>query len=249
MGYWSERHIELQEEQAQEEKKRWIRKSLCNEDANEQTPGWHEKEIEYDFLFDIEVNESDVMEVLGKTRYFLFSQVIENSEELLNVKVSGNVQKNLLVMLYGHIIAATEAYLAATFINAVNESEDVLKKLIRSDPIFAERKFTIAEIFDKKDTLKADVITYLKNLIFHEIHRVKPMYKDVLDIDFGDVGWLFQAVKLRHDCVHRAGYDKDGNEIDITADIVKDLIDKCKGFVDKIENDISFRPSEDEMPF
>ena len=65
------------------------------------------------------------------------------------------------------------------------------------------------------------------------------MYKDVLDIDFGDdIRWLFDAVILRHDCVHRAGYDKDGNEVELDKEKVALLINKCKQLVENIEAEL-----------
>jgi hypothetical protein len=230
MGYWSDKHIEMQEKAAQEEKEEWIREKLGDPDADEFTEGWYELEEEYDqmkmYEYDREEYE-DYLSVFGKSAYDLFNEIIANSNELIEIKVLNKVQKNLLVMLFGHIVAATEAYLSSTFIKSVNDSGDILRKLVETDPIFAQKKFSIKEIFERKEALKDDVANYLKDIIFHEIHRVKPMYKDVLGIDFGDVEWLFKAVILRHHCVHRAGYDKDGNEIEITTVIVKEFSSKC----------------------
>jgi hypothetical protein len=257
MGYWSDKHIEMQEIAEQEKKREWILGKLGDPEADEFTTGWYELEEEYDqmILSDkdrLEYEEyeeyEDYLSVFGKSAYDLFNEIIANSNELLDVKLSNRVLKNLLVMLFGHIVAATEAYLSSTFIQSVNNSEDVLRKLVETDPNFAQRKFSIKEIFEKKEALKDDVANYLKDIIFHEIHRVKPMYKDVLGINFGDVDWLFKAVILRHHCVHRAGYDKDGNEIEITTAIVKELAVNCKKLVDKIENEMIKLP-KGEPPF
>lgn len=251
MGYSSDRYIEMQEEAAREEKDEWIREKLGNPDADEFTSGWDDLEEEYEKMKMHEMNRDeyeDYLSVFGKTPYELFNEIIENSNELLKVEVTVKAQKNLLVMLYGHIVAATESYLSSTFIQSVNDSEEILRKLVETDPKFAQRKFSIKDIFEKKEGLKDDVANYLKDLIFHEIHRVKPMYKDVLGIDFGDVDWLFKAVILRHHCVHRAGYDKDGNEIEITVDIVQELSDNCKSLVDKIESEVTNLP-KGEPPF
>ena len=48
-------------------------------------------------------------------------------------------------------------------------------------------KFTLKEIFEKQEGLKLTVATYLKDLIFHDLKKVKPMYKEVLDCEFRDI--------------------------------------------------------------
>jgi hypothetical protein len=48
---------------------------------------------------------------------------------------------------------------------------------------------------------------------------------------------LFKAVKLRHDCVHRNGFDKDGNELVVfTKTFVSETADVIRSFVESIEN-------------
>lgn len=71
-------------------------------------------------------------------------------------------------------------------------------------------KFTLSQLFKEREQIKDTVAKYLHDLIFHDLKKIKPMYKDVLGHDFGDISWLFKAVAKRHDCVHRAGHDKDG---------------------------------------
>jgi len=43
--------------------------------------------------------------------------------------------------------------------------------------------------------------------------------------------YINEAVELRHHCVHRASYDKDGNEVTITAIDIEKLIGKCSSLV------------------
>jgi hypothetical protein len=64
------------------------------------------------------------------------------------------------------------------------------------------------------------------------------MYKSVLNIDFGDISWLFKAVLLRHDCVHRAGYDKEGKKADISVESIRELMDLCNSLTAKIDTSI-----------
>jgi hypothetical protein len=69
---------------------------------------------------------------------------------------------------------------------------------------------------------------YLKDLAFHRLKKTKEMYKQVLDIDFENIGWFFKAIDVRHHCVHRAGLDKEREKVDITKESIIKLVDDCK---------------------
>lgn len=165
----------------------------------------------------------------------IFNSQLESVEKILEVDIEEEAYFNLLVMLYGHIVAAMEAYLSSTFIQKVTNCENLTRKLIETDPNFSNMKFTLKEIFEEQEKLKVTVATYLKDLIFHNLEKVKPMYGDVLDCDFGDIGWLFKAVKIRHHCVHRAGFDKEGHKIDLTEELVRELVVKVRDLTTQIE--------------
>ena len=125
----------------------------------------------------------------------------------------------------------------------------LLYKFISSPSSFSKTKFTLKEIFEEQEKLKLTVATYLENLIFHDLKKVKPMYRDVLDCEFGDIGWLFKAVTIRHHCVHRAGYDKENTRVELSVDILRELVIKAKGLTSLIE--IKVNPAvmlETEIP-
>jgi len=252
MGLVKQYWMEQQEEQAYEEKCEWIREYLEDEEVNEHTQEWLDAEdvyneyqscihIDWESLM-YEKEYEDYWTVEGKTSFQIFNKIIKSSQEIINIEVSSQSKKNLFVMLHGHIVAALEAYLSSTFIEKVMSSEEssYIRNLVENDPEFGKREFTIKEIFTKQEELKNEVRLYLRELIFHKIDKVKPMYKDVLNIDFGsDVKWLFKAVLLRHDCVHRAGYDKDGNEVNLNKENINTLIQQCIDLVKHIEEELT----------
>lgn len=166
-------------------------------------------------------------EIKSTEQLKIFNSHLESVENILAINVDKQTQFNLLVMLQVHIVAAIESFLSSTFIQVVINSDDLTRKLIETDPEFGNRKFTLNEIYKKHEKLKFTVASYLKSLIFHDIKKVKPMYEKVLGFDFGDVSWLFEAVKLRHDCAHRAGFDKDGNKVTISTESIRELMRQC----------------------
>jgi hypothetical protein len=67
------------------------------------------------------------------------------------------------------------------------------------------------------------------------MRKIKPMYSEVLSFDFGDISWLFRAVRVRHDCVHRAGYDKEGTPVTVSVESIKELVNNCRTVAEKID--------------
>ncbi len=170
------------------------------------------------------------------TQLVTFQLNLSSVQELIITKITEeSAKRSLLVMLYAHVIASTEAHLAGTFIHRVTNSDELLRKLVENDPEFAKQTFSMKDIFIKGEQVKVIVAKYLKDIIFHKLEKVKPMYMSVLDVDFGDIAWLFKAVHVRHDCVHRAGCDKEGNPIEISEDDVLKIARQCSNFVYMIE--------------
>jgi hypothetical protein len=193
----------------------------CRERARLEEEEWRQSELEWYIYTTSEV---------GK-----FDKQMLNVRELLGVNVGEEANFSLLVMLHGHIVAAIESYLATTFIHKVTNSGDLTRRLVETDPKFKNMKISFKEIFEKKEKLQLIVAEYLQDLIFHDLAKVKPMFKEVLNCDFGDVEWLFKAVRVRHHCVHRAGVDKEGNRVDLSAESIGELLISSSQLVHDIE--------------
>lgn len=197
-------------------------------------------DVNYGMPYFSESDEDELAWLIqNETQIDIFQNHIKSVEKILEADIDEEAYFSLLVMLYGHVVAAVEAYLSSTFIQKVTNSEELTRKLIETDPSFSKTKFTLKEIFEEQEKLKLTVATYLENLIFHDLKKVKPMYKDVLNCEFGDIGWLFKAVAIRHHCVHRAGYDKENIRVELSVDILRELVVKAKGLTSLIEHKVS----------
>lgn len=245
MGLAKRMWMEQQEEEYAEERAQWIREQLGDEDADEDHPRWDELAEQYDQSDNRSedyYDYADEWNVQGKTRLNLFDESMAAVTEMLGVNVSDQTRRSLYVMLYAHVVAAVEGFLSSTFIAKTLSSTTYIQALVESDPEFANRTLTVKEIFSKQESLHDEIGTYLKDLIFHKLDKVKPMYRSVFSIDFGNIGWLFKAVMVRHDCVHRAGYDKDGDEVTLNPQIILDLINQCAALVQKVDAEILALP-------
>ena len=159
MGLAKQRWMERMEDEAWEERAEWIRERLGDPDADEDTEGWDELSDEFDRenqFRDYDQYEDD-WDVEGKSRVEIFDENIEATLEILNQSVMPRYEKNLIVMLYGHVVATVEAYLSSTFIHYALSSENHMRRLVENDPEFAKRKFTVQEIFTKREELKGDL--------------------------------------------------------------------------------------------
>lgn len=173
-----------------------------------------------------------------KSHYDILLKHLSSIDTLLKTDVPSSAKFSLLVMLHGYIVSAIEGYLAGVFIHLVTNSDNLTRKLVESDPEFSKQKFTLKEIYEKQSTLKVTVSKYLKGLIFHDLKKIKPMYQTVLGHNFQDIAWLFEAVKIRHDCVHRAGYNKDGNRVLLTTGTILNLLSDVTDLSHEIEDTI-----------
>ena len=246
MGLAKRMWMEQEEQEYMDAKSKWIQEKLNDPDADEYTEGWDLHSDDYDLIQSGQGRYfyEDDWSVHGKSRIEIFDENLEASEEILSLAFGISSTKNLLVMLHAHVVTSVEGYLSSTFIEKALSADPFMRRLVESDPEFAKRKFTIQEIFTKRDSLKDDLSQYLKDIIFHDIARVKEMYFSVLDIDFGEIGWLFKAVQLRHHCVHRAGYDKEGNEVHLTHVSITELIERCSTLVHEVESKVMNLPED-----
>jgi hypothetical protein len=141
-----------------------------------------------------------------------------------------------------------EAYLADKLINEIGADADAFQRLIDKDDDLAREKFTLAEIAKDPALVERKVREHLRSIQYHNLAKVDVLYNIALGIRILNLAQekpiLFKAVMLRHDCVHRNGFDKDGNELKVfTKAFVQDTADLIKAFVENIEKAVRARSS------
>ena len=85
------------------------------------------------------------------------------------------------------------------------------------------------------------------DVIYHNLPKVKGMYKDTLGVDLGDIGIAYKAVLTRHDLVHRNGKTKDGVEVVIDSVIIDQLFSDIETFIGNIDKQIEEKNAQ-ELP-
>ncbi len=165
-----------------------------------------------------------------------FQHSIGDVKTLLKGPADGGAGQCLLRLLYVNVITALEAYLADFFSSAITEHKELFRKFVETNPDFEREKVAFSDIFKAWDGLQAKVKAYLVEIVWHHLARLKPMFRDVLRVEFPAADELFKAVLVRHDLVHRNGKKKDGGEHAISREDVQKLITATESFVSGIES-------------
>jgi hypothetical protein len=142
-------------------------------------------------------------------------------------------------MIYASAITALETYLSDAFLQHVIPHRDRMEKLLLTAPELAKEKYSLAEFIDWDRNLKIRVTEYLRDIMWHNLRKVGPMYLDVLGIDFPkSIAHLYRAILLRHDLVHRSGRSKDHKAQRVTSADLQKLFGDVESFVGAIETQL-----------
>ena len=149
---------------------------------------------------------------------------------------ANSVAPCFLRLLYANVITALETYLSDMFIGTVKNNPDFMRRFIETTPEFKEDKISLSDAYTAKEQADNKADDYLSKVVWHNISRVKQMYKDTLSIDFPeDINAIYRAIQYRHDIVHRNGKTKDGKELRIEKNDIIALIDYIESFAKNID--------------
>jgi len=172
--------------------------------------------------------------------YHNFAGAILDIEKLLETEVDSSVSTLFYRMLFVNAITALETYLSDALINTVVNTPKLMRRFIETTPEFRSEKVALSEVFKAVEKIEQKARSYLIDIVWHHLDRVKPMYRDTLGIEFpDDIGPLFKAILVRHDIVHRNGRTKAGEEIIVTRDQITDLLCQIKSFVQSIDQQVA----------
>jgi len=163
--------------------------------------------------------------------YDEFNVCIQGMRNLMG-QSSPNLRDRQLLnrVIFCQIFTALEAYLSDTLINFVDSSVDAQTKIYETDKEMKSKTFLGVNILKDNELPKKHLLTYLRNLSFHNFPLVDRMFQNVLRTSLfkndEDRALMNKARNFRHDCVHRNGKTVDG--------IKHDFFDEA--YVSKIAN-------------
>jgi|26BtaG_2_1085354.scaffolds.fasta_scaffold00606_2 hypothetical protein len=175
-----------------------------------------------------------------------FKKEIENLRKLNSVKLDNiDLQKILQKQIFSGSITCLEDYLSSTLIKEVLSNENNFKNFVYTYENFKKRKFELNEIYSELNLLEDTIKKELLDIIYHDLRKVRGIYQDSLKIKFPEIRDLMSIITKRHDIVHRNGKDKNGKIIEISEEIVEDVLNKVSFFIGQLEDNIELKMIED----
>ena len=187
------------------------------------------------------VNIDEYMEYDPEWEYLFVEEHVKDIVKVLDSldPLDENTKKILYQNLYANLIAIMEAYLCESIKAEVMKSDENKRSFIEHYKPFKDEKISLSEIMTKFEQIDTLIINALNGLIYHNLGKIKPIYRDVLNVDLGDISSIMKVVKIRHDIVHRNGKTIDGNEHIIDKNDVQELATLIGEFISNIENQIN----------
>ena len=216
-------------------------------------------EVQVEDVDDVDVEE-DYAESEDDYENYVFDLTPEKITDVLNEieTLSPLTKEYLYRQLYAGAITSMEAFLSSTLLKAVLSSNESKRKFVEKYLPYRDEQIPFSSIFEQMGKIDATIQETLRGLMYHNLGKIKPIYKDVLDIDLGDIGDIMKAVQIRHDIVHRSGKDKDGNVHNIQKDDVIGLVEEVSSLISKVDRSLNPNPftvaataeiGEVELPF
>ncbi len=157
-------------------------------------------------------------------------------------------------MIFVQLITILEAFLSDTLKREVLTNEIATNRIFENLKDEVNKEFSAFEIYKKADLINEEYIknivrNYLNKKSFHDLIVVKKLYyksldKQVMGKDKVVFSALIKATKERHDCVHRNGFDNDGNQLStITKEYLGKTLQNVKSLINEVTDSIH------EFPF
>jgi len=217
------------------------------ENHDETNAGGHEVVEDFDYGLEHEADPDDWLDYpLPDDPFTVFMNSYQQTGDLLADHGTDHGGHVLNRMVFSHQVTALEAYLGDTLLSAVLGDKDAMTRLMATDTDLLQEKFTLAEIAADQNLVETKIRKYLRSILYHNLAKVDFLYNTALQVKIinliSDKSSLFNAIKLRHDCVHRNGFNEDGHELTLfTKQFVQDTADLIKGFVTRIETAVRAR--------
>lgn len=181
--------------------------------------------------------------------YHNFSGAILDIGKMLEVEIDSSVEGLFFRLLYVNVITAMETYLSDAFMNSVVPDKELMRRFVETTPEFKTEKISLSDVYKAAEEIEQRAKSYLVDVVWHNLGRVKPMYKAVLGVEFNnEIGDLVKAVLKRHDIVHRNGKTKSGEDIVLTKSDVTELVAKVECFVQDVDLKVREIRSNEETP-
>lgn len=147
-----------------------------------------------------------------------------------------------LKMIFTFAITSMEAYLSSVFIKTTLGSDEFKDAYLKSQ--FKDQKVQFGDIYKTYRNIDQIIKESLHKISFHDMVKVKSLFKNVLRIEIGEIEELIKLTHKRHDFVHRNGKSVDDKKITTNKAEILGLIDRIKQLGADINKQIKRLPTD-----
>jgi len=155
---------------------------------------------------------------LPENPYSIWMSSYEQARTFLDAHGSEDGGALLNRMVFSQHVAALEAFLGDILIKTVLDDSKVILRLLENDTELRKDRVSLLDMQNNPNLVVERVGGYLKDIRYHNLAKVSVLYKIALGVDLlvekNQTDRLFAAMQLRHDCVHRNGFNKDGVKLE-----------------------------------
>ena len=187
-------------------------------------------------------DEDQYEAIVNNTEFFeTFMNEIDNIRRLNehSFEINSSMEESLRRQIFVGVIATMETYLSDAFINTTLNSVVHKEKFVQTFKDFKDVSFPLSELFVKYNDIDNICKKALLDVMFHNLPKVKGMYRDTLNVDLGDISDAVKATQIRHNLVHRNGKDKEGKHFIVTKEVVSMLLDNIEGFISTVDKQLN----------
>lgn len=172
-----------------------------------------------------------------------FENFCNNIEIIRQLADMGNMirpdlQYQQFAMLFSNAITNLETYLSDTLRLSIQKNKDNLRRFVSTFKDFQDIKFSITNIFEEYEQIEERVNKSLQGIMYHNLPKLKGVFRDSLEVEFPDIRNLTKAIIKRHDFVHRNGRTTKGDRQAVSKEDVYELCNEIMIFVKEINQQI-----------
>ncbi|MFT6915614.1 MAG: hypothetical protein ACJAWL_001924 [Motiliproteus sp.] len=234
--------FDKQEEQAEE----WIRERLSDQDLTPESEEWQDLMLEYSAYQDSLNDEYEWVSEIRWLRengsvdiYQNFTTELGTVKKLAKKSLSEPMplNENLVIkMSYSYSVTLLEAFLGDTLKALMSENSVYLNNAITRIDQLKSARYSLADLKNFGTDLSALAIRCVSEMLFHKVDKVIGVYEKTLGCKINlDISKVQSIVEIRHDIVHRNGYTKEKEVIDILPHDLYEAISDIKIFSDELQ--------------
>lgn len=164
---------------------------------------------------------------------------LAQSKQVLTLQGDFSAQQLARNLAFGSVITSLESFLWETVTYWVDHDDTTLINIVTKFAAFRDQPLKLGQIFEKRETLKNDIKGYLQNLVWHRWDKVAPLFTLGLGIDIPSFKQFEGALIKRHDIVHRSGFSKTGERIDVDVPEIEALCEQVIRFANEINEKLA----------